>query len=236
MARVVLPGVWHHVTHRGNHHQDVFLDDTDRRQYLHLLGRHCAKHGVSLTGYCLMGNHVHLLAIPSRETSLAQALGRAHNDYARWFHLRRGETGHLWQNRYFSCPLDKPHQWEALRYIELNPVRAGLVAAPELWPWSSARAHLGRGDPGAVVDMVEWRAVWSPDTWEIALAEGVTNAALVERIRQATRTGRPLGTDRFVKEAETFSGRRLRPNKRGPKLSPAAAANQLELEVWQTVR
>jgi putative transposase len=150
MARVVLPGCWHHVTQRGNLRQAVFFEASDRQFYLELLRQNCLRFRVAIAGYCLMGNHVHLLAIPSRENGLAHALGRTHNDYARWLNLRRFHSGHLWQNRYYSCPLDEAHGWEALRYVELNPVRAGLVTCAADWPWSSARAHVSGTDTGGV--------------------------------------------------------------------------------------
>ena len=232
IARVVIPAVWHHVTQRGNHRQNVFFDHADRELYLRLLARHSAEHGLAIVGYCLMSNHIHVLAVPSRESSLARALGRAHNDYARYVHLRRGETGHLWQGRYFSCPLDDDHQWEALRYVELNPVRAGMVRTAREWPWSSAAAHLGGVDRGGALSLDEWRDRWSPETWSTALAEGLTDAALIERIREATRTGRPAASESFTREAEKRTGRRLRPRKRGPRPKADDASGQLELEIW----
>jgi putative transposase len=232
IARVVLPEVWHHVTQRGNRRQSIFFEYADRHFYLQLLGRHCSKHGVAITGYCLMTNHVHVIASPTRETSLARAFGQAHTDYARCLNLRRGETGHFWQSRYFSGPLDAEHQWAALRYVELNPVRAGMVASAGEWVWSSATAHLGGRDVRGFLDLTEWRDRWRPETWADALAEGPTNAARLERIREATRTGRPAGSEDFVKEAERHSNRRLRPMHRGPKPKPVASPDQMDLGVW----
>jgi REP element-mobilizing transposase RayT len=115
----------------------VFFEDADRAMYLDLLARYAGRHGVRITGYCLMSNHVHLVAIPKAENALAKAIGRAHNDYARWLNVKRGESGHVWQSRFYSCPLDEQHQWEALRYVELNAVRAGLVGDAPDWPWST---------------------------------------------------------------------------------------------------
>jgi putative transposase len=223
--------VWHHVTQRGNRRQAVFFDDADRELYLQLLRRHCVQHEVAIAGYCLMTNHVHVLAVPSREAGLARALGKAHTDYARWLNLRRGDTGHFWQNRYFSCPLDEDHQWEALRYVELNPVRAGMVVAAVEWPWSSAAAHVRGRDTSGLLDMRQWQGRWSAETWGEALDQGVTDAALLERIREATRTGRPAGSESFIRDAERSSGRRLRPCQRGPKPRSAPLAGQLNFEV-----
>jgi len=214
---VVLPGCWHHVTQRGNHRQTIFFEDAHRTFYLHLLRGHCERYGVAIGGYCLMGNHVHALAIPSTDQGLAQAFGRTHNDYARWLHLHHGMVGHLWQNRFYSCPLDDGGRWEALRYVELNPVRAGLVQHAGDWRWSSAGAHLIGRDAAEILSWDAWRECWSPDTWNLALREGIANAELVTRIRQSTLTGRPVGSLEFVRHAESVLGRRIAPAKRGRK-------------------
>lgn len=95
------------------------------------------------TRYCLMTNHIHIIASPTKSTGLAKALGRAHNDYARWLNVRRGESGHLWQNRYFSCPIESRYLWSVLAYVERNPVRAGMVSRCGDWPCSSAAMHSG---------------------------------------------------------------------------------------------
>ncbi len=218
LARVVVPGCWHHVTQRGNHQQTVFFEDADRAMYLRLLARYCDRALVAIAGYCLMSNHVHLIAIPTRPDGLAKALGRAHNDYARWLNLKLGQTGHLWQNRFYSCPLDRQHQWEALRYVELNAVRAGLVRRAAEWPWSSAAAHITGVDSAGLLDTSEWRQRWCPMEWCEALERGLEDAALLNRIREATRTGRPAANPDFVKGLETQMRRPLRPQKRGPKV------------------
>ena len=208
----------------------MFFSDADRAMYLRMLGLHCGRHGVRIAGYCLLSNHIHLVAVPRAEDSLAKALGRAHVDYARWLNVRRDETGHVWQNRYFSCPLDERHRWEALRYVELNPVRAGLVGTPERWPWSSAAAHLGGLDRTGFLDLTEWAARWDPVMWRDVLDEGLDTAAIMERIREATRTGRPVGSADFIEQLEAASHRSLRPQKRGPKVK-AASAEQMSLGV-----
>lgn len=231
IARIVIPGLWHHITQRGNRREAIFFRDRDRRQYLDLLRRYCARNDVRITGYCLMSNHVHVLAVPARESGLARAFGQTHNDYARWLNVTRGDSGHLWQCRYFSCPMDEHHQWEALRYVELNPVRAGLVATAEDWPWSSAAAHLGERQASALLDMADWREQWCPGLWREALADGQMDDALLERIRQATRTGRLAAAETFVEKMESSLGRRLRPRKRGPKTKAAGLPGQSELQI-----
>ena len=177
-----------------------------------------------------MSNHVHLLAIPRETSSLAKALGRAHTDYARWLNLRRGETGHVWQNRFYSCPLDEHYRWEALRYVELNPVRAGLVSEAANWRWSSAAAHTSGVDRTGILEWTEWSLRWNGATWRDALDQGIADAALLERIREATRTGRPAGGNEFVRELEESTRRCLRPQKRGPKVKTACGGH-LELGV-----
>jgi putative transposase len=141
MARVVAEGVPHHITQRGNNPQDVFLLDEDPRFDLDTLKAKCREHGVAVLGYCLMTNHVHLVAIPRHPDSLARALGQAAGRYAAWFNKRHQRSGHLWQNRYYSCPLGASHLVTAPAYVDLNPLRAGLVRNALEYAWSSAKAH-----------------------------------------------------------------------------------------------
>jgi len=153
-ARSVFPGIAHHVTQRGNNRQQVFLSTSDYELYLKVLARHCRSCGVAIAAYCLMPNHVHLIAMPEAEDSLSKALGQTHAEYALAFNRSEGRSGHLWQNRFFSCPLDRDHLAQAQLYVELNPVRAGLVDEAWQWGWSSA----GRCDSlGRLVGMAaEW--------------------------------------------------------------------------------
>jgi putative transposase len=222
----VVPGCWHHVTQRGNFQQTVFYDAAERRQYLQLLKFHCDRHEIRIAGYCLMGNHVHLLLIPATEAAMPRALAATHQEYARWVNLTRCRIGHLWQNRYFSCALDEAHQWEALRYAELNPVRAGLARDPAMWPWSSASAHLTNWDALGLLDFSDWRARWSSGMWREALDRGVGDAALAQRIREATRRGRPLGSDDFVARLEEVIGRQIQPRKPGRPNKGAGGENR----------
>jgi REP element-mobilizing transposase RayT len=123
---------------------NVLDGDADRTIYLKLLRENIDLYGVALIGYCLMSNHIHLIAIPHKVDGLAQALEQTHGRYASYWNAAHQSNGHVWQGRYYSCPLDQSHLWEALRYTELSPVRAGLVLGAELWPWSAAyRALLG---------------------------------------------------------------------------------------------
>jgi len=148
VGRVVIAGFPHHITQRGNRREDVFLSDADRQAYVGFARKYADLHGLAVWAYCLMTNHVHLVAVPVRKASLALALRDTHAVYAMRFNALAGVTGHLWQGRFYSCPLDEAHLWAAVRHVERNPVRAGLVSHAGDYPWSSAAAHCGRaGDP-----------------------------------------------------------------------------------------
>lgn len=221
--RVVLPGRPHHITQRGNNRRDVFFGDTDRQVYLSLLKEYTREYRVDILGYCSMTNHVHLIAVPGDAAALAKAIGRTHNDYARWLHIRRRESGHLWQSRFFSCPLENAYTWAALAYVERNAVRAGVVAQCEDWPWSSARRHLGQIDSRDWMAVESWSQNWTPALWRVALNDGLAEADIRARLHEATRTGRPLGEDKFVGQCEQQSGLTLRRRKPGPKPRSALA-------------
>ncbi len=138
LPRVVITGVAHHVTQRGNARQVILTNDADRIAYLELLRQYSELYRLSLLGYCLMSNHVHLIVVPQTSDALAQTLKQAHGRYSAYWNARASSSGHVWQGRFYSRPLDESHLWAALRYVELNAVRAGMVVAPEQWPWSSA--------------------------------------------------------------------------------------------------
>ncbi len=212
MARVVAPGVPHHVTQRGNRRLETFFSDEDYRAYRALLAEHCAAAGVACWAYCLMPNHVHLILVPSDEDGLRRALGEAHRRYTRRVNVREGWRGHLWQERFHSFPMDETWLLSAARYVELNPVRARLVKRARQWPWSSAAAHLkGRDDELATVAPLLELA---PD-WKDYLAEAL-EAEKLEALRMHARTGRPLGSEGFVRRLEKHFGRSLAPRKPGP--------------------
>jgi putative transposase len=160
-----------------------------------------------------MTNHVHLIVIPERAESLPLALKQTHGRYASYLNARSAASGHVWQGRYYSCPLDPHHCWAALRYTELNPVRAGMVPQPDVFPWSSAAAHCGKTSD-ARLDMKQWGESWTPETWcEFLGAAGADTDADV--IRRNTHTGRPLGHADFVADLERTLHRRLAPAKGG---------------------
>jgi putative transposase len=219
--RVVIPNCPHHITQRGNNQRDVFFSDADRDLYLKLLKEYTRKYEVEVLGYCLMTNHVHVIATPSTANGLAKALGRTHNDYARCLHIRRRESGHLWQSRFFSCAVEQRYLWAVLAYVERNPMRAGLISRCEDWPWSTARAHLNLPVATGWLSLASWARNWTPGMWRVALAEGLDEAEVQSRLAEATKTGRPLGEDAFVQACEGESGVILRKRKPGPKVKAA---------------
>jgi putative transposase len=216
LARVVAPGLPHHVTQRGNRRQTVFFSDADYAAYRALVAEHCAAAGVAVWGYCLMPNHVHLILVPPDEDALRRALGETHRRYTRRVNLREDWRGYLWQGRFASFVMDESHLLAAARYVELNPVRAKLVRRARDWRWSSARAHLA-GKDDALVAVAPMLAL-APD-WRAFLAEGPGDDRL-EALRRHARTGRPLGSERFIEGLEARLGRPLKAAKRGRKPKP----------------
>jgi len=216
LARLVIPGLPHHVTQRGNRRQQTFFCDEDYGAYVELMADWCGERGVEIWAYCLMPNHVHLIAVPQSEDGLARAIGEAHRRYTRRINFREKWRGYLWQGRFCSFIMDEPHLLAAARYVELNPVRAGLVVDAADWPFSSAKAHLSHRDDRLVhvAPMLEMVANW----------RGLLDSAIPEEelrdLREHGRTGYPLGSTTFVDRLEQTSGRVLRPRKPGrpPKL------------------
>ncbi len=187
VARIVIPGMAHHVTQRGNRRADVFFADGDRKRYLFLLGHYAARHSMTIWAYCLMSNHVHCIAVPAGADSLACALRDTHQNYAAWLNQRLAESGHLWQGRYYSCALDDAHLWAAVRYVERNPVRLGLVDRAEDWPWSSAACHCGMRRDGLLSPIA---MPWPVADWTEYLRD--EDEAAVAAIREHTASGQPL--------------------------------------------
>jgi putative transposase len=210
-ARVVVPGLPHHVIQRGNRRQPTFFGDDDYDAYRALMAEWCIGYGVQVWAYCLMPNHVHLLLVPPLENALAKAVAGAHRAYTVRVNQREGWSGFLWQGRFASYPLDEAHLALTARYIELNPVRAGIVKQPQDYAWSSARAHLSGEDDG----LVQATALLDrhPD-WASVLKQGLAEADL-ELLRKHERSGRPLGDEAFVAGLEERLGRKLRSGRPG---------------------
>ena len=150
MPRIVVPGYPHHVTQRGNRRQQTFFCDDDYRYYIELLSGYAQQSNTEIRAYFLMPNHVHLVMVPSHEDGLRTALGEAHRRYTRHINFRQSWRGHLWQERFHSFLMAEDYLLATVRYVERNPLAAGLCEAPEQWRWSSARAHLKGQDNGLV--------------------------------------------------------------------------------------
>jgi putative transposase len=209
-ARIVLPGVPHHLTQRGNDRRAVFLQDADYLKYLEFLSEYAGKYRVAVHGYCLMTTHSHLVLTPPEEKALARAIGYAHGRYAQYFNKTYGRSGHLWQNRFYSCALDDEHYWRALIYLERNPERARLVGDAGAYRWSSAAAHLGGDDETGLLDLIAWRAQMPVDYWRERLTVPEDDD-LLHTLRLTTHTGRPLGSPAFLAKYEALLGKRLQP-------------------------
>jgi putative transposase len=210
IARIALEGVPYHITQRGNGRQQVFFDDIDYRVYLDWLAQHSVDAGLRVWAYCLMPNHVHVVAVPERPESMASALARTHSGFARYFNLKRRSCGHVWQARFFSCPLEASHLWRAVAYVERNPVRAGIVEHADCYRWSSAAVRLGSGGD-EFLDLKAWEAEYTASQWWSVLCTGVDEEAFGRRLQEASRRGRPLGESGFTDELEVRLGRALRP-------------------------
>lgn len=224
LARIVIPGVAHHVTQRGNRRLPVFFSDDDRELYLALLAEAARASGTACLAWCLMDNHVHLILVPEREDGLRATLGEAHRRYTRHVNFREGWRGHLFQGRFASYPMDDAHLMAAVRYVELNPVAARMVARAEDWPWSSARSHLAgkRAADDPLTDVAalgrhvrNWRALLRHGLEAAGLDEG--GEAVAESIEARLRTGRPLAEPEWIVAQEAASGRALAPRRRGRK-------------------
>lgn len=208
VARIVVPGVPHHITQRGNNREQVFFADEQRRLYLELLKKHAEQFGLAVWAYCLMANHVHIVATPNSGEALAKAIGRTNFNYAQKLNRMTRRSGHVWQNRFYSCALEEVHHWRAMRYVERNPIRAGLVRVASRYEWSSAAAHVSGVDGTGLLEMRGWARQWKPGQWEEALRDRDDEGATL--VCGNTRTGRPLGSERFVNRIEKELDRRVR--------------------------
>lgn len=213
IARVVIPGIPHHITQRGNRRLETFFSESDYREYLYLMAEWCNRCKVQVWAYCLMPNHVHLIAVPESEDGLYRAIGEAHRRYTRYINFQKEWKGHLWQGRFASFPMDETYLLATARYIELNPVKAGMVKRPEEYRWSSARAHL-QGEDDILVKAAPLLAILG--NWQELLASDLTEQEY-EKLRRHERSGRPLGDDNFLSRLEKMTTRVLRKQRPGPK-------------------
>lgn len=213
IARVVIPGYPHHIIHRGNRREKVFFNEDDKQTYLDFLTKQAKKYGIEFWAYCLMDNHVHFVAVPKKEDSLARGLAQTHKEYTRIINFRNGWRGHLWEGRFKSCVLGEKHLYAAVRYVERNPVRAGIVKKAEDYPWSSAKTHVHKikdiflSDNFMIEEITNWKDYLLDDS------DDKKSNLFVGYVD----TGRPLGDKEFIEKIERVVGRVLRQKKPGPK-------------------
>lgn len=205
-ARLVVDNVPYHITQRGNRGQDVFFTDDDRRRYLGWLRDYSERYQLELLAYCLMTTHVHVVGLPRSSDSIARVMQILSTRHSQTINALHGWGGHLWQGRFFSTALDEAHLWSAVRYIELNPVRAGLVTLAQEYPWSSAAFHLGLRPDRYIRSSSEWGSAMEGWAEALSLPE---DEELVDLIRLRTTTGYPCGGEDFVRKISEASGRDL---------------------------
>lgn len=215
LARVVIPGLPHHVTQRGNRREPVFFNDADYAFYTKLILTAAQRANCEVWAGCLMPNHVHMIIVPSDEDGLRRMFADAHRRYTVRINARLNVTGHLWQGRFGSVAMDEAHLYEAVRYVALNPVRAGLVSRARDWQWATTGLHLAGTDDRAfkaqpVLDRVGDFAAYidkipleEPEQWQA--------------LRRAETIGRPLGDDEWLSMLEAQTGRTLAVQRRGRK-------------------
>ncbi len=208
LSRAVFAGVPQHITQRGNRREDVFFGVEDRILYLKWLQAYCKKYGVEILAYCLMTNHIHLIAVPKKEDGLQRVLKPLHMRYAQRINRAQGWTGHVWQGRFFSSPLDDAYMWAAIRYVERNPVRANMVARAEDYPWSSAAGHCGLTQDSVLKERSKWIQSAQISNWSAWLAEQ-DDPQKLHVIRRNIEKGLPCGSDQFIQKLEKIAGRVL---------------------------
>ena len=214
VARIIIPGMPHHVTQRGNRREKTFFNPDDYESYRLWLAESSSRAGCAVWAYCLMPNHVHVILVPSDEDGLRKTFADLHRRYTTRINTRLDVIGHLWQGRFGSAAMDEEHLLNAIRYVTLNPVRAGLVQRPEDWPWSSARAHLlGRDDGVVTVTPVLERV----EDFAAFIGADFDEDVAFDALRRAETVGRPIGDRQWLKSLERRTGRSLLPAKRGPK-------------------
>lgn len=213
IARIIAPHYPHHITQRGNNRTDVFFDDEDKTTYLSLLTDYCEKWTVEIWAYCLMTNHLHILAVPAEEGSLSQCIGRTNLLYTQHVNRKYNRSGRLWQNRFFSTIVDtESYLWAVARYIEQNPVKSKLAKRPENYPWSSCRVNI-TGQSDGLVTGKKWLDEKDREAYKIFLMQ--QDPVMDQKIRMNTSTGRPLGSEDFIGGLESKLCRKILPGKAG---------------------
>jgi putative transposase len=213
LARTVIENVPCHITQRGNHRQDVFYTIDDRTRYLEMLSQYASRYSLDIAAYCLMTNHIHVVAIPRKSDSMSRTIQTVQMRHTQSINRERKWSGHLWHSRYFSTPLDDRYFVQAIRYVGQNPVRAGLVRSAVEYPWSSAAFHCGMPDQTGIL-RIEKGYEMIFDGWESFLKE-LTDETVIETLRRRTMTGIPCGDEKFMRRISKLIGREIIEKRRG---------------------
>jgi len=209
LARTVYAEVPHHITHRGNRREDVFFDEEDYQTYLEWLHYYSKQHQLEILAYCLMTNHVHLVAVPGTEISLQQVLKPLHMRYARRINRRNRWEGALLARSLLFISNDQGYMWSAIRYVERNPVRARMVRKAERYPWSSASGHCGLTDDSLLTTLAKWKNMTDQVDNGFAWLAGGDEDNELSLLRRNIEKGLPCGSDRFINKLEKLAGRSL---------------------------
>jgi len=214
IARAIAVGFPHHITQRGNNQQRVFTSKSDYKTYLSLLEKYSKKFGLEIWAYCLMPNHLHLVAVPKNPDSMSGVFHTVGTLYSQYFNHRKNRKGHVWQSMFFSCVLGETHLYTAVRYVEMNPVKAGIIDNPEDYRWSSAQVHVNRkldnllpGESYLISEIKDWKNFLSE----------YEDGRIVKEIKSSTISGRPAGNKEFVKKIEVMLGRTFKNSKSSQK-------------------
>ena len=211
--RIVIPGILHHVTQRGNHRVRMFFDDEDREYFLSNLLHYSKKHSLQIADYCLMDNHTHLGVIPECPDSLSRTFKPLHMRYSQYLNRKFKRTGINWQGRFFSSPLDIAHSYEVFKYISLNPVRANLVARPCDYLWSGTRTHLGLEVNSYLTANKYWLDIARRAVTELhpqnLLKQNPSREELHTIIERNVHMNLPVGAEGFISALERRTGLNL---------------------------
>ncbi len=214
LARLVVPGLPHHVTQRGNRRERAFFEEGDHALYRDLLAESGTRARTEVWAYCFMPNHVHIILVPTDKDGSRRTFADLHRRYTGFVNARARTTGHLWQGRYGSMVMDETHLVHAVRHVSLNPVCARLVKRARDWVWSSTRAHIAGVDD----NMVKVAPVLARvGDFAQFLDEPFDEDTAYPALRCAETIGRPLGDAGWLKALEARTGPSLAPAKRGRK-------------------
>lgn len=211
-SRIIAPGLPHHVLQFGNYGHQVFKEAGDYEIYLGWLAEYGKRFSVEIWAYCLMPNHIHFVCVPHTGTGLARIFNTLHMRYAQFFNARHRVQGHLWQGRFYSSILDDDHAFEAVRFVETNPVRWRLVDDASAYPWSSARSHITstanpvlQGGSSIEARVSDWAGY----------LQGPCDIPAIESLRKNMKMGKPCGSAEFMNQLESLLGRKLERRPRG---------------------